>query len=110
MIAHVILFTPAEPLSEGAQADLLAELAGAARSIPTIRRFRVGPRVLHGHPGYEQMMRDDFQFAAILEFDDVNGLTAYLAHPAHRTLGDRFGAAARSLAYDYDLTDLPPHP
>ncbi len=106
MIAHVILFSPAEPLSEGAQEDLLAELTRAAGTIPTIRRFRVGPRVLHGRPGYEQMMPDDFRFAAILEFDDIEGLTAYLAHPAHRALGDRFGSASRSLAYDYDLRDL----
>lgn len=107
MIAHVILFSPKADLPEGARQDLLEGLAAAARSIPTIRRFRVGARATHGLPGYEQLMREDFKFAAIIEFDDMDGLKAYLAHPSHRAIGDHFTASAsRSLAYDYELTDL----
>lgn len=107
MIAHVILFSPKSDLQESARQDLLAGLTAAAGSIPTIRRFRVGTRVTHGLPGYEQVMRDDFEFAAIIEFDDMDGLKTYLAHPSHRAIGDHFTAsAARSLAYDYELTEL----
>ena len=29
-------------------------------------------------------MREDFEYIVIIEFDDVDGLTAYLAHPAAR--------------------------
>ena len=108
MIAHVILFSPRADLSDGAREDLLGRLTQAAASIPSIRRFRVGPRIRHGRPGYEQMMQEDFQFAAILEFDSLDDLTTYLAHADHQALGDHFtSSAARSLAYDYDLTDLP---
>lgn len=108
MIAHVILFSPKADISEAARQDLLAGLTLAAQAIPTIRRFRVGARVRHGRPGYEQLMHEDFQFAAILEFDSLDGLTSYLAHPAHQALGEHFTtSAARSLAYDYELTDLP---
>lgn len=106
MIAHVILFSPKPDLPEADRRDLLESLAAASSKIPSVRSFRVGRRVTHGLPGYEQMMRDDYQYAAIVEFDDVAGLKAYLAHPSHAAIGAHFTAsAARSLAYDYDLVD-----
>lgn len=107
MIAHVILFTPKRDLPDRAREDLLASLTTAASAIPSIRRFRIGPRVKHGLPGYEQTMRDDFAFAAVVEFDDMDGLTSYLAHPAHHAIGEHFRASAeRSLAYDYEFRDI----
>jgi hypothetical protein len=107
VIVHVILFTPKTDLPARASRDLLASLEEAAAVIPSVRRFRSGPRVRHGLPGYEQMMRDEFTFAAIVEFDDMDGLKAYLAHPAHRAIGDHFTASAeRSLAYDYQLDEV----
>ena len=61
---------------------------------------------MHGLPGYEQMMREAYDYAAIVEFDDVEGLKAYLAHPGHGTIGRHFtSSAAASLAYDYELLD-----
>ena len=106
MIAHVILFSPKSDLTPGGRRALLEALATASRDIPSIRRFRVGRRTKHGLPGYEQMMRDDYEFAAIIEFDGVDGLKAYLAHPSHAALGQHFTASAsRSLAYDYALVD-----
>jgi hypothetical protein len=107
VIAHVILFTPKSDFAESAGRALLSDLEAAAAAIPAVRRFRVGPRVRHGLPGYEQGMRDDYAFAAIVEFDDVDGLKAYLAHPAHEKLGYHFTAAAeRALAYDYEVADI----
>ena len=106
MIAHIILFTPRDDLSKSAQRDLLTALTAAAANIPSVRRFRLGRRVRHGLPGYEQMMRDDFSFTVIVEFDDIEGLKAYLAHPSHATVGRHFSASAsRSLAYDYEMVD-----
>jgi len=104
MIVHVILFSPKSDLPSAARRDLLESLVGAAAGIPSITRFRVGRRITHGLPGYEQAMREDYQFAAIIEFDDVDGLKAYLAHPAHRAIGQHFTASAStSLAYDYSM-------
>ena len=106
MIAHVILFTPKPDLTDAARRDLLDSLVAASAGVPTIRAFRVGRRVTHGLPGYEQLMRDDYEFAAIVEFDDMDGLKSYLAHPSHAAIGRHFMAsAARSLAYDYALVD-----
>ena len=77
MIAHVILFSPRADLSPAARRELLDALVAASAGIPSIRQFRVGRRIKHGLPGYEQMMRDDYEFAAIVEFDDVEALKSY---------------------------------
>lgn len=106
MIAHVVLFSPKPDLSIDDRRTLLEALVTASREIPSIRRFRVGKRVKHGLPGYEQMMRDEYEFAAIVEFDDVEGLKNYLTHASHATIGRHFtSSAARSLAYDYEVLD-----
>ena len=106
MIVHVVLFSPKPDLSESDRRTLLDALSAAATGIPSIRRFRVGKRVKHSLPGYEQMMRDDFEFAVLIEFDDVAGLTAYLQHPAHAAAGHHFTASAsKALAYDYEVSE-----
>jgi hypothetical protein len=106
MIAHVVLFNPRTDLSERDRRGLLDALIAASGDIPSIRHFRVGKRVRHGLPGYEQMMRDDYEFAAIIEFDDSAGLKSYLAHPSHAAIGMHFTRSAeRSLAYDYEVVD-----
>ena len=74
-------------------------------NIPRVRRARVGNRILHGR-GYEQLMRVNYQYAAILEFDDAAGLEAYLGHPAHQQLGERFFTMFEdALMYDFDLEE-----
>jgi hypothetical protein len=106
MIAHIILFSPRSDLPPEARRELLAAVTAASTGIPSIRRFRVGRRVRHGLPGYEQMMRDDYEFAAVIEFDDVAALKAYLSHPSHAAIGRHFTASAsKSLAYDYVMVD-----
>lgn len=61
----------------------------------------------HGLPGYEQGMTTDYPFAVIIEFDNLDGLRAYLQHPAHETIGEHFSrGAAAALAYDYEMVTL----
>jgi hypothetical protein len=107
VIVHVILYKPKTDMPDGTRQEILEGLATAATAIPAIRRLRVGRRVTHGRPGYEQAMRTDFEYAVIVEFDDVDGLLAYLSHPAHGAIGGHFTASAEdALAYDYELIDL----
>jgi hypothetical protein len=107
VIVHIVLFQPAENMAAGAKTQILASLAAVAKEIPSIKRFRVGRRTRHGLPGYELTMRDDYSYALVIEFEDLEGLKAYLAHPSHATIGAHFTAsAARSLAYDYEMVDL----
>jgi hypothetical protein len=105
VIAHVVLFRPRPSLSATEHAALLDAFTHALREIPSIRRARIGRRVTHGRP-YEQMMRADFPYAAILEFDDLAGLQAYLGHPAHERLASRFFEAfEEALMYDFELKE-----
>jgi len=107
MIAHVILFKPRPELTAGEREVLLKTLEAAATGIPSIRRMRLGARVRHGRPGYEQLMKEDFEYAVIVEFDDLQALGAYLAHPQHAAIGKHFSeSAAAALAYDYEMVDL----
>ena len=105
MIAHVVLFSPRPDLPDEQRRALVAAFEAALRDIPVIRRARVGGRVTHGRP-YEQLMSVDYQYAAILEFDSVDDLKAYLNHPAHEQLATRFfDAFDEALMYDYEVAD-----
>lgn len=107
MIAHVVLFRPRGDLSPAARTALAGALETALREIPSIRRARVGRRLLHGR-AYEALMQVDYQYAAVLEFDDTAGLRAYLDHPAHERLASQFFSAfEHALMYDFDLKEGP---
>ena len=105
MIAHIVLLQPRPDLTEDQRSDALETLKRAAAEVPEIRSLRVGRRVKHGLPGYEQGMTQDYEFALIVEVDDVPALTRYLTAPAHGVLGDLFSTAtAAALAYDYEMS------
>ena len=105
MIVHVVLFQPRGDLSPAASAALAGAFETALREIPSIRRARVGTRLLHGR-AYEALMHVDYQYAALLEFDDAAGLKAYLEHPAHEQLASQFFSAfEHALMYDFDVNE-----
>ena len=101
MIAHLILFEPRSDLTDAERAKILDDFTAATQEAPSVRRVRIGRRILHGIPGYEQAMGKSFEYAAIIEFDDRAGLEAYLRHPAHAIAGRHFSeSASAALAYD----------
>ena len=105
MITHVVLLRPRPGLSSEQRSGLAEALRTAIRSIPSIRRARVGRRLTHGRP-YEQLMRVDYEYAAFLDFEDLNGLKAYLEHPAHEELAKRFfDILEEGLMYDFDVDE-----
>jgi len=107
VIAHIVLLQPRADLTVQQRDEALATLRPAAADVPDIRRFRLGRRVKHGLPGYEQLMPHDFEFALIIEVDDMEALKRYLAAPAHAALGQLFYTATTSaLAYDYVIEDI----
>ena len=104
MVAHVVLFKVRTSLDAAARQRLVAAFQEALHAIPSIRRARVGRRITHGR-AYEQLMTVDYEYAAILEFDDVEGLKAYLGDPAHEALGARFFESFEAaLMYDYEMS------
>lgn len=83
---------------------LIDAWAAALNDIPMIRRARVGQRVRVGR-SYESLTRLDFPYAAVLEFDDVDGLRAYLDHPTHEAMATRlFAVIADTLIYDFEMS------
>jgi hypothetical protein len=105
MIAHVVMFRPRADLGREARGELLSAFEDALRDIPSIRRARVGRRLTHGRP-YEGLMTVDYQYAAVLEFDDLVGLKAYLEHPSHEKLAAAFFSAfEHALMYDFEWTE-----
>jgi hypothetical protein len=107
MIAHIVLLQPRPDLTEDQRRAALDTLARVAADVSEIRSVRFGRRIKHGLPGYEQRMTQDYEFALIVEVDDIAALTRYLKAPAHRALGDFFATStAAALAYDYDMTGV----
>ena len=105
MIAHIVLFTPKRTLASAERQALGAAFSAAINQIPSVRRARIGRRVTHGRP-YEQLMAIDYSHAAVIEFDDMNGLKAYLNDPAHDRLAAVFFASfEHALMYDFDLEE-----
>jgi hypothetical protein len=105
VVAHVVLFRPRAGLTDDERMALVDSFSHALAEIPGIRRASVGRRITHGRP-YEQLMQENYEFAAVLEFDDVAALASYLQHPAHEELGERFFASFdAALIYDYEMSD-----
>jgi hypothetical protein len=103
VIAHVVLFRPRPNLSEDERRALVDAWRTALAQIPVIRRARVGRRIRIGR-SYEDLTRIDLPYAAILEFDSVEGVRAYLDHPAHAAIATRlFDAIAEALIYDFEM-------
>lgn len=77
----------------------------ALAEIPSIRRALVGRRVRIGR-SYEDLIRTDFPYAAVLEFDNADAVRAYLDHPAHGDISTKFFAAiAETLIYDFEVEE-----
>ena len=106
MIAHVVLFRPKPTLTSADREALIKSLRDAVSGIPSIKRTRIGKRLLLNRPGYETQMAEHYEYSAILEFDSESDLRAYLDHPAHVDLGRRlFMSADAVLAYDFTCVD-----
>ena len=94
--------TPRADLSLDERAAFIDAFERALREVPTIKAVRVGQRVTHG-AGYEQLA-PDAEFVAVIDFDTLADLQAYLRHRAHEDLGVRFGQSLRSaLVYDFEV-------
>jgi len=106
MVSHIVLMKPRAGLSADNRRAFVAAFERAIREIPTVRSVRVGRRVKHG-AGYELVSPDAADYFALIDFDDLAGLQAYLRHPAHDEVGARFGEAlSAALVYDFEIGRL----
>ena len=106
MVWHLVLMKPRPDLSLEDRRALLDAFDRACRDIPTVRDVRVGSRFTFG-AGYEAGAPDAADYLIAIAFDDRDGLQAYLRHPAHQELGERFGRSLSSvMVYDFEETTL----
>ena len=99
-----MLFRPKAALKSEERALLVDEFTRALRQMSCIQRFRIGKRVRTGR-SYEQLMSEDYTYAAIIEFDDRKAFEVYLDHPAHVGLATRFFVSFETvLIYDYEMS------
>jgi len=105
MVVHVVLFRPKGEATASDRQAMFDALTVAAKEIPSVVRFHIGARVTHG-AAYERMMTEHFPFAAMVEFDELADLQAYLHHPKHQRLGELFYTLLEvGLVYDYEIID-----
>jgi hypothetical protein len=102
MLWHVVLMKARADLSAAERQRLVDAFNRATREIPSVRDVQIGRRVKHG-AGYEAASPDAADFMISIGFDDVEGLQAYLRHPAHEELATRFYQSLSSaLIYDFE--------
>lgn len=105
MVWHVVLAQPRLDATDDERRAFVDALRRAVAAIPSVRGVRVGRRVMHG-AGYEAHA-PDADYVALIEFDDVSGLQAYLSHPAHDDVAARFQQTLQSAqVYDFEETSL----
>jgi len=98
VIAHIVLFNPKDSLSAADKRAFAQSIREAGREIGSIKRARVG-RSVSVDPGYERSFGDKtYEYAAVIEFDDADGLIEYLRHPRHQELGSLFWRFCKSTA------------
>jgi hypothetical protein len=106
MVWHVVLMAPRESLDSSERRALLVAFERAIREIPTVREVRIGRRVVHG-ANYEALSPIGFPFLVVIGFDDLSGLQAYLAHPIHQDLGERFYRTVETaVVHDFDVEGI----
>jgi hypothetical protein len=106
MFAHIVLLTPRRDLPEEDRRAFVAAFEKAMRSIPSVRGVRMGERVRLG-TGYEASAPIAPAYLALIEFDDVDGIREYLAHPAHDALSFHFHhSLSLAAAFDFEIGGL----
>jgi hypothetical protein len=106
MITHLVLLKPRPDLAENDRRAFVSAFERAVRDIPTVKHVRIGIRVTHG-AGYEQVAPDAADVLAIIDFEDLAGLQAYLSHPAHEDVGLHFGRSLSSaMVYDFETAGI----
>lgn len=109
MVSHIVFMKPRPDLTVADREAFVRAFEKAIREIPSIRNVRIGRRIKHG-AAYEAVMPDTIDYVAVIDFDDLDGLQAYLRHPAHDELGARFyDSLSSAWVYDFqggDAKDL----
>lgn len=106
MILHVVFYQPKASATAGELAELVAAIERASREIPAIRQVRAGRALDLGLSYYERSLGQKLDYMAIFEFNDLDGLKAYLLHDEHTKLAKLFWSACEeTMIVDVEAVD-----
>ncbi|RMG76986.1 MAG: Dabb family protein [Chloroflexi bacterium] len=94
MITHVVFFKLVTPNQETAQ-TIKSKLMALPKRIPQIKHYEVGINVIESARNYD--------LALISQFDTLEDLNTYQAHPEHQEVVNYIKSVTSSIiAVDYD--------
>ena len=105
MVSHFVLFRPKADLTPQQQETFLQALEQALVGVPTIARASFGRRRVLGR-AYDALAPANYEYVAVIDFEDEGALRTYLDHPAHEQLARLFYGFGEALAaFDYEMVD-----
>jgi hypothetical protein len=106
MVTHLVLLKLKRGLSQLDRQAFATAFEHAVTDIPTVRGVRIGTRIAIG-AGYEPGMPDTADYVAAIDFDDQQGLGAYLEHPVHQELARLFWSSlSGGFVFDFEMGGL----
>ena len=90
VISHIVLFNAKAGLSEADVRLFAQQLRRTMAEIPSVIRASVGRRVSIDSGNPRNLGDTTYEFSAVVDFEDKQGLITYLSHPLHQELGRLF--------------------
>ena len=103
-VQHVVLVE----LDDAARApEMMQDMREAFERIPTLAAWQAGPKVDAGRPQVQTW----YTIGLVTEFDSVDDYKAYLEHPRHKSLVEKWKPHwKRSEMYDFGSVAAPSKP
>jgi hypothetical protein len=107
VIVHLVLLKLRQDVTPSDIRLLARQLAELCQAIPDVKAAWAGPR-RDIDAGYARSFGDStYDYAAVLQFSDRDGLLRYLQHQDHRELGRRFWEVCQAtVVFEGELFDV----
>ena len=102
MFRHVVMFRWREGVDQDAVAAACGELAGLSAAVPQVRSLSFGADA--------GIRADNHDLVVIVDFEDIDGYSVYVDHPAHVALVENHlrPLLAERAAVQYSVGDAHP--
>jgi hypothetical protein len=80
MIRHVVMFRWTPEATDEQKQRMTAELSRLPQLLPVLRTYHIGADL--------GVNEGNFEWAAVADFDDLEGFLSYLDNPEHRAIGE----------------------
>ncbi len=106
MLLHIVLYEPKPGMDETEVSTFKSVLRQACLDIPSIKQVRTGKTIDLGIGYEDRSSGQSFGYVAIFEFESIEGLKSYMAHPAHVALAEQFWKyCERTMILDVEAED-----